>query len=401
MIHEFHVQNYKALRDVKLKLTPMHVLIGPNDSGKTSILEALGALCRSVEMPLGEAFQGRWDGHELITHGSNPPVIRFEAKITLDPAALSDCGYILGIAFAPHGRNAHLAYETASIGNHCVLSSNDKQPSPTTRVNHLCTRRIEPGDQAHDAAVALQSSLRNVQEYQLNPSQLAMPVVSNPNRRFRLEKDGFGLAQLLDEIKDHSAREFVKLDDRFAKFFDLADEISLERSRAINAMPGPGLARLTYGEGEGKGICFRSRRTGVKVSASQVSDGMLLVLAYLALLYSPEPPRLLLIEEPENGIHPERLKEVIGILRELVAENGTTQVIMTTHSPYMVDLFKPEEITLCYKDDAGDVKTRSFADSPIVRQQMGFFTMGEIWRGEEDVIQTEATSTETVSEVQP
>jgi AAA15 family ATPase/GTPase len=44
MIRTFRVQNYKALRDVTLELTPMHLLIGPNDSGKTSILEALAAL---------------------------------------------------------------------------------------------------------------------------------------------------------------------------------------------------------------------------------------------------------------------------------------------------------------------------------------------------------------------
>ena len=43
MITRFRVQNYKALRDVTLDLTPMHVLIGPNDSGKTSVLEALAA----------------------------------------------------------------------------------------------------------------------------------------------------------------------------------------------------------------------------------------------------------------------------------------------------------------------------------------------------------------------
>ncbi len=51
MITRFQVQNYKALRDVILDLTPMHVLIGPNDAGKTSILEAITALCRSVDYP--------------------------------------------------------------------------------------------------------------------------------------------------------------------------------------------------------------------------------------------------------------------------------------------------------------------------------------------------------------
>ena len=66
MITRFRVQNYKALRDVTLDLTPVHVLIGPNDSGKTSILEAMAALCRSVDHPvadrMGDARAGRADG---------------------------------------------------------------------------------------------------------------------------------------------------------------------------------------------------------------------------------------------------------------------------------------------------------------------------------------------------
>src|SRR6266436_6087291 len=66
MITRFQVQNYKALRDVTLDLTPIHVLIGPNDSGKTSILEAIAALCRSVDHPLAHAFTGTWEGRQLV-----------------------------------------------------------------------------------------------------------------------------------------------------------------------------------------------------------------------------------------------------------------------------------------------------------------------------------------------
>ena len=61
MIKQFHIQNYKALRDVTLDLTPIHVLIGPNDTGKTSILDAITALGRSVDHNLYAAFLGPWE----------------------------------------------------------------------------------------------------------------------------------------------------------------------------------------------------------------------------------------------------------------------------------------------------------------------------------------------------
>jgi AAA15 family ATPase/GTPase len=59
MITAFRVQNFEALRDVALDLTPIHALIGPNDTGKTSVLEAIDALCRSVDHNLSDAFEGR------------------------------------------------------------------------------------------------------------------------------------------------------------------------------------------------------------------------------------------------------------------------------------------------------------------------------------------------------
>ena len=119
--------------------------------------------------------------------------------------------------------------------------------------------------------------------------------------------------------------------------------------------------------------------------ASQASDGSLLVLAYLTVLYLPQPPRLLLIEEPENGIHPKRLSDILEILRDLVHEQSHTQVVLTTHSPYVLDLFKPEEVTLCTKLDTGEIKTTRLSDSPKVMQQLDVFTLGEVWTSEGDM----------------
>jgi AAA15 family ATPase/GTPase len=71
MITRFHVESYKALRDVTLELTPIHVLIGPNDSGKTSIFEALTALSRTTEpqYDMDTAFGARWQARELVSPG--------------------------------------------------------------------------------------------------------------------------------------------------------------------------------------------------------------------------------------------------------------------------------------------------------------------------------------------
>ena len=120
------------------------------------------------------------------------------------------------------------------------------------------------------------------------------------------------------------------------------------------------------------------------LSATQASDGMMLVLAYLAILFSPQPPGLLLIEEPENGVHPRRLREVLHILRELVSEQDRTQVVLTTHSPYVVDLFKPEEVTLCLKGTDGAVTMCGSPKANPCASRWTSFSRGEIWTAEGD-----------------
>jgi predicted ATPase len=127
------------------------------------------------------------------------------------------------------------------------------------------------------------------------------------------------------------------------------------------------------------------RGSGQLVPASQASDGTLIVLAYLSILYLPKPPRVLLLEEPENGIHPKRLRDILEILHNLVHEQLHTQVILTTHSPYALDLFKPEEVTLCTKLETGEIKTTRLSDSPTVLKQLDVFTLGEIWTSEGDM----------------
>src|SRR5580692_10124204 len=80
MIDSFYVNNYKCLVNVRIPLTPIHVIIGQNDSGKTSLLEAIFALFRSTENQLIEAFPGDWQDRELVFEGEETPVIQFEVR---------------------------------------------------------------------------------------------------------------------------------------------------------------------------------------------------------------------------------------------------------------------------------------------------------------------------------
>jgi len=175
------------------------------------------------------------------------------------------------------------------------------------------------------------------------------------------------------------------LEAEFLKVFPEFASIKLEPCPAYQASPGfVGRDIPSLQKAEGKRVGFELKESEAVLPASQASDGVLIVLAYLAVMHLPTPPALILIEEPENGIHPKRLQEIVRILRALVEQNGHTQVLMTSHSPYLLDEFQPDEVTLCRKDRNGAVQARRLSEIEQVRSQLDVFSLGEIWTGEGD-----------------
>jgi predicted ATPase len=88
----------------------------------------------------------------------------------------------------------------------------------------------------------------------------------------------------------------------------------------------------------------------ISMPARVVSEGTLRVLGLLALSGVQEPPAVIGFEEPENGVHPRRIRDIAKLLvnRSL---SGTTQLIVTTHSPILPDHVKAENLYVCRKKD--------------------------------------------------
>ena len=387
MIKRLRVKNFKALRDVEIELTPIHVLIGPNDSGKTSILDALVALCRSVDHILNEAFVGSWKGRELVWNGQSD----LSVSIDVDFGADDIIGrYSIAVRFGMGDRSALMKKESYLKKGTCLELSPSGERS--------CVKQyFDDRDNALPHGEDLRSIgrlLNGMHYYRWDPVFLALPVAPDTRRRFRMESNGFGLALCLDEILSLDRDRFIELEKRFTQVFPHITSIKLIPEMAYRA-PVDSSDRVTMlDKADGKGLYFRLGGTEQLVPASQASDGTLLVLAYLTVLYLPQPPRVLLVEEPENGMHPKRLREVLGILRELIHEQSHTQVVLTTHSPYVLDLFRPEEVTLCTMQENGEVKTTRLSESPAVRGESGVFTLGEIWTGlgDERIAQSQETT---------
>ena len=206
MIKRFRVQNYKALRDVTVDLTPIHVLIGPNDSGKTSILEAIAALCRSADHDLPQAFTGLWDGPDLVWRNEPDLPVALEAAVTNQQTV----EYHLSCRFPATGRRALVHKEEILQANKPLDLT--QQGHASSRVLRIADRSEAAPDEKRDAARLIHDALAGVHFYRWDPRMLALPVAPDSTRRFRMEASGFGLALCLDDILGDDRKRFTSLD---------------------------------------------------------------------------------------------------------------------------------------------------------------------------------------------
>ena len=113
------------------------------------------------------------------------------------------------------------------------------------------------------------------------------------------------------------------------------------------------------------------------ILAKFASDGTLKMLAYLTLLYDPDPPPLIGIEEPENQLHPRLLPQLAEECRNAA---GRSQLMITTHSPFFADGLRSEELWVLYRDEKGFTRAKRSADIQGVREFMEEGAqLGQLW----------------------
>jgi predicted ATPase len=115
------------------------------------------------------------------------------------------------------------------------------------------------------------------------------------------------------------------------------------------------------------------------IPARAVSEGTLLTLGILTALATSDSPQVALIDDIERGLHPKALGSYIAQLRVLQKENPELQILATSHSPYLLDYLKANEILLTSLDDSGYTVIRALAEHPEYERWKNLMAPGEFW----------------------
>ncbi len=195
-----------------------------------------------------------------------------------------------------------------------------------------------------------------------------------------IKEDGSGLPGLLDRIQNLEPAVFEELQARVREFFPRLQYIRTPPARM--GWSGPVEKNVPQEDSSMRELAILETGSSKLVYGHQLADGLILLIGYLAISLSHETtPSLLLLDEPEFGLHMDRSDFLVSFFRSLSnGELGTpVQVIITTHSPDIVDFLEPEELVVFRRDQDGNVVPRRASDSPNLYHRLKGYNLGEYW----------------------
>ena len=382
MLTYIKINGFKSFHNFEMEFTPLTVIAGVNASGKSNLFDALQLLGSLAETDLKTAFrQQRGDPKELFTQfGEERYVSEMEfivemlvARTVQDNWGMEEklqytrLRYQLKIEQAKNDHlvivNEHLSnlndtednwiknYIHKNVvedwrpkvkevgksnayiftedynGNYNIVISQDGNASKekifsAKKVLQTALSSINSVDYPH--IFAAKEEMRSWKLLQLNPEDLRQPTHKDIGLQDRITSSGKNLAAALYRLKQ---------DDEYN---------AIEISRTLNNIL-PNVTEVNvYDDKASKQLIIKIKGDdGIEFSSRVLSEGTLRLLALCVILYDSEYTGLLCFEEPENGVHPFRIKDIAKLLKDLTVdftnpETPLRQVIVNTHSPVLV-----------------------------------------------------------------
>jgi predicted ATPase len=412
MLKRIQIRGYKSLNNMDISLKPLSVLFGPNAAGKSNFLDVLQLLSRIVtSRNLKSAFEPPYRGTPLesFTFGSDgikgllaqeAASFAIEADIELSPGVIDTVN-----------RQIREMKRTKTEAGDTRKAESDSSDLSFVREKYLRYRlevEILPHSGILRVADEFLSALTDKGELNLK----RRPFLEQVNNRLLLRMEGQAHPSYYDRYLDHSILSLPLYPPHYPHLTAVRQELASwfffyfeprERMRAPNpvkevrhiGLMGEELASFlntlrVLDEPQFRAIekslhLIIPSVTGIDVSVNDLgevelkllegnipiparvlSEGTLRVLGLLALGGAKELSTLVGFEEPENGVHPRRLALIAKLLRTR-ATTGNTQLIVTTHSPVLLDLIPDEFLYVCRKEQ-GHTAIKPFFTVPLARE---------------------------------
>jgi len=376
-------RNFRSLEDVKVPLGALTVLVGPNGSGKTNVLNVMRFLASTVRFDLAAAV-GEWGGMPRISRQSaaktsQSVTIQVSGQLTQHSSDSALDEYKLQFRSTPLGaltRSEDFTFKrTKGRGRRITVSgrhfeigpegpTSDGEPArrrlATAQTTGLSTLPRLADDEGGEGIRVLAEFLSSIRVLEPDMQEARRPSHMVPGR---LADDAGNLASALHRLSTTDGEFFESLlgDMRYCL---------------------PGLDSIEFvpvgGPGRAVAVALRERGLSSPVELADASFGTVRLLALLTALHEPDPPPFTAIEEVDHGLHPYALDVLVDRLRQA---SRLSQIMVTTHSPTFVNRLKPSELVVCARNMETGASVIPYSDSrQLARvQHSSDLRLGELW----------------------
>jgi predicted ATPase len=376
-IEELKVKNFRALAELHLnKLTPMTVFLGPNGCGKSTIFDVFAFLSECFSVGLRKAWDKRGRFKELRTRGREG-AIEFELKYREKPKSPV---ITYQLAIEEGSRGPYVAEEwlqwrrgqrgkpfrfldfkqgTGQVVTGEMPGEQDQRIDEQLSSPEMLAVNTLGQLAKHPRVSALRHFITGWYVSYLTADNARSVPEAGPQER--LSASGDNLPNVIQYLKE-------QYPERLGEILS-ALSVRVPRLEKVDADLMPD-GRLL--------LQIKDAPFEKPILAKFASDGTLKMLAYLTVLYDPEPPQLIGIEEPENQLHPRLLPE---LAEECRTASSRAQLMVTTHSPFFVNGLKAEEVWVLFRDGSGYTQAMRAADMTGIKEfvthgaQLGYLWM--------------------------
>jgi predicted ATPase len=351
VLEQLKIKNFKSIRDQTLRLGPLNVFIGGNGSGKSNLIGVFHFLNRVVAGDL-QNYTGETGGADSILHFGRKQSPSLSVELEFAQGNLAN-GYAFQLRPTVEDR---FIFSSESFWFHDRQYrnplSNYLGSGHSESLVQKSTERIA-GYVRHDL-----DSYRIYHFHDTSPSAKVKQTGDIDDNR-RLNTDAGNLAAFLYRLQQKHASHFQNIEDTIRQIAPFFEGFRLEPSRL-----NPDKIRLEW----------REIGSETYFNAHALSDGTLRFMCLATLLLQPTMPTVILLDEPELGLHP----AAIGLLAALLESTSQkTQILVATQSVTLINQFTPEFVWVVERENRASVFKR--LESADMSAWLENYSLGELW----------------------
>lgn len=361
MIKRIHIKNFKSLRDVCVELDPVTVLIGRGGTGKSNFVNAIAFLRDYLIRKDQALFDSGWSEIFCVT-AREAGEISFEVAFEMPG---SDATFVYKLLFsAPSLSSLVLIHESLWKNGDAVFARDENkwtvQPavSPMPHPHHVALESINGIPEVARAYLVLTTGIGR---YDFGGSVLTT-VTGKQSDEDGLKDDASNFLRVFEAItrnlQDLSAQQDIVAALRKVKPALHSIQVKMpEKNRVV--------------------VALRAGDQSLVLDLPQESEGLRRFFAHLLAIYQVPPKQLLMFEEPEKGLYSGALCVLAEHFKACPAA-GRGQIILTTHSPDLLDCFDAEQVRVVEMDGNFETQIGKVAKPQFEALREQLMTTGEL-----------------------